>query len=105
MHPQELEPLGSLGSDTSSHSVFLQVAAANKTGITAVLMSSANTSSGVLGRMFSPQSLAIGAAAASLSGLKGDLFRQVLGVTAISLPLMCLLMFLQSTAALGWMDL
>lgn len=93
------------GSDTSSNSLFgaLQVAAAQRTGISEVLLASANTSGGVLGKMLSPQNLAIGAAAVGLSGREGDLFRKVLVVTAVFLPLMCLLIFLQSTAVLGWM--
>lgn len=93
------------GSDTSSNSLFgaLQVAAAQRTGMSEVLLASANTSGGVLGKMLSPQNLAIGAAAVGLSGREGDLFRKVLVVTAVFLPLMCLLVFLQSTAVLGWM--
>ena len=93
------------GSDTSSNSLFgaLQVAAANKTGMSEILLASANTSGGVLGKMVSPQNLAIGAAAVGLSGREGELFRKVLVATAIFLPLMCLLVLLQSTAALGWM--
>lgn len=93
------------GSDTSSNSLFgaLQVAAAHKTGMSDVLLASANTSGGVLGKMLSPQNLAIGAAAVGLSGREGELFRKVLVATAIFLPLMCLLVFLQSTSVLGWM--
>lgn len=93
------------GSDTSSNSLFgaLQVAAAHRTGISEVLLAAANTSGGVLGKMLSPQNLAIGAAAVGLSGREGDLFRKVLVVTAVFLPLMCLLVFLQSTSVLGWM--
>lgn len=93
------------GSDTSSNSLFgaLQVAAAHKTGMSEVLLASANTSGGVLGKMLSPQNLAIGAAAVGLSGREGELFRKVLVATAIFLPLMCLLVYLQSTPVLGWM--
>lgn len=93
------------GSDTSSNSLFgaLQVAAAQKTGMSEVLLASANTSGGVLGKMLSPQNLAIGAAAVGLSGREGELFRKVLVATAIFLPLMCLLVYLQSTPVLGWM--
>lgn len=93
------------GSDTSSNSLFgaLQVAAAHRTGMSDVLLASANTSGGVLGKMLSPQNLAIGAAAVGLSGREGELFRKVLVATVIFLPMMCLLVFLQSTAILGWM--
>lgn len=93
------------GSDTSSNSLFgaLQVAAAHKTGISDVLLASANTSGGVLGKMVSPQNLAVGAAAVGLAGREGELFRKVLGATAILLPAMCLIVWLQSTPVLGWM--
>ena len=49
------------GSDTSSNSLFgaLQVAAAHKSGVNATLLAGANSSGGVLGKMISPQNLAI----------------------------------------------
>ena len=39
-------------------------------------MAAANSSGGVLGKMISPQNLAIGAAAVGLGGREGDLFRR-----------------------------
>jgi len=53
--------------------------------------------------MISPQNLAIGAAAVGLGGQEGDLFRKVLGWSLLLLLLMCILVYLQSTAVLGWM--
>jgi lactate permease len=93
------------GSDTSSNALFgaLQVSAAHGTGISPILLAASNTSGGVLGKMISPQNLAIGAAAVGLAGREGDLFRRVLLVSAIFVPAMCLLVYLQSTAVLGWM--
>jgi lactate permease len=93
------------GSDTSSNSLFglLQVSAAQHTGMSPVLAAAGNTSGGVLGKMLSPQNLAIGASAVGLAGKEGDLLRRVLVATLIFLPLMCLLVYLQSTPALGWM--
>ena len=44
------------------------------------LLAAANSSGGVLGKMISPQNLAIGAAAVGLAGQEGDLFRKVLGL-------------------------
>ncbi len=69
------------GSDTSSNSLFgaLQVTAAQKAGLSPTLMAAANSSGGVLGKMISPQNLAIAAAAVGLEGREGDLFRRVLG--------------------------
>jgi lactate permease len=93
------------GSDTSSNSLFgqLQVAAAHKTGISANLLAAANSSGGVLGKMISPQNLAIGAAAVGLGGREGDLFRRVVGWSLLLLLIMCVLVYLQSTSVLSWM--
>jgi lactate permease len=93
------------GSDTSSNSLFgaLQVTAANQTGLNPVLMAAANSSGGVLGKMVSPQNLAIAAAAVGLSGREGDIFRKVLGWSLGFLAFMCVLVYLQSTPVLSWM--
>lgn len=93
------------GSDTSSNSLFggLQVSAAEKTGLDPVLMASSNATGGVLGKMISPQNLAIGAAAVGLAGREGELFRKVLVATAILLPIVCLLVVLQASPVLSWM--
>jgi lactate permease len=93
------------GSDTSSNSLFgaLQVTAANQTGLNPVLMAAANSSGGVLGKMISPQNLAIAAAAVGLSGREGDVFRKVLGWSLGFLAFMCVLVYLQSTPVLSWM--
>lgn len=68
------------GSDTSSNSLFgaLQIAAAKDAGLSPALMAAANSSGGVLGKMISPQNLAIGAAAVGMAGREGDIFRVVL---------------------------
>lgn len=93
------------GSDTSSNSLFgaLQVSAANGTGMSPVLAAAANTAGGVLGKMISPQNLAIGAAAVGLAGREGELLRRVVAASAVLVPAMCLLVYLQSTPALGWL--
>jgi lactate permease len=93
------------GSDTSSNSLFgqLQVAAAKDAGIDQVLMAAANSSGGVLGKMISPQNLAIGAAAVGMGGREGDLFRRVVGWSLLLLLIMCILVYLQSTSLLSWM--
>lgn len=93
------------GSDTSSNSLFgsLQVVAAQKAGLSTVLMAAANSSGGVLGKMISPQNLAIAAAAVGLSGREGDLFRRVFLWSVVFLAVMCLLVLLQSTGVLSWM--
>ena len=69
------------GSDTSSNALFgaLQVEAAKEAGLDQILLAAANSSGGVLGKMISPQNLAIGAAAVGMAGQEGDLFRKVVG--------------------------
>ena len=66
-------------------------------------LAAANSSGGVLGKMISPQNLAIGAAAVGLGGREGELFRRVLGWSLVLLLLMCVLVYLQSTPVLSWM--
>jgi lactate permease len=93
------------GSDTSSNALFgaLQVKAAQSAGLNEVLMASANSSAGVLGKMISPQNLAIGAAAVGLAGREGELFRKVVGWSLVLLLAMAVLVTLQSTVVLSWM--
>jgi lactate permease len=93
------------GSDTSSNALFgaLQVEAAKEAGLSPVLLASANSSGGVLGKMISPQNLAIGAAAVALAGKEGDIFRRVLFWSVAMTLVMCAIVYLQSTALLDWM--
>jgi len=93
------------GSDTSSNALFgaLQVTAAKDAGVSPTLLAAANSSGGVLGKMISPQNLAIGAAAVGLAGREGDLFRKVLVWSLVLVLVMCGLVYLQSTAVLDWM--
>jgi lactate permease len=93
------------GSDTSSNALFgaLQVTAANDAGLSPTLLAAANSSGGVLGKMISPQNLAIGAAAVGMAGQEGDLFRKVLFWSIALMLLMCAIVYLQSTAVLDWM--
>ncbi|GAB3789725.1 L-lactate permease [Nocardioides ungokensis] len=93
------------GSDTSSNSLFgaLQVQAATKAGLDPVLMAAANSSGGVLGKMVSPQNLAIAAAAVGMSGREGEIFRKVIGWSLLMLALMCVIVALQATPVLDWM--
>jgi lactate permease len=93
------------GSDTSSNSLFgaLQVQAANEAGMNPTLLAAANSSGGVLGKMISPQNLAIGAAAVGLAGQEGELFRRVLRWSLVLLLAMCVIVLLQSIAILSWM--
>jgi lactate permease len=79
------------------------VQAAAKAGLDPVLLAAANSSGGVLGKMVSPQNLAIAAAAVGMSGREGEIFRKVIGWSLALLAVMCLIVWLQSTAVLSWM--
>ena len=87
------------GSDTSSNALFggLQVQTASQAGLDQVLMAGSNSSGGVLGKMISPQNLAIAAAAVGLAGREGDIFRKVIGWSLLLLAVMCVIVVLQST--------
>jgi lactate permease len=93
------------GSDTSSNSLFgvLQVTAAKNAGFDPTLLAAANSSGGVLGKMISPQNLAIGAAAVGLAGQEGDIFRKVIMWSIILVLVMCVIVYLQSTSLFSWM--
>jgi lactate permease len=93
------------GSDTSSNALFgaLQVQTATKAGLDPVLLAAANSSGGVMGKMISPQNLAIAASAVGMAGREGEIFRKVLGWSLILLLFMCVLVTLQSTPVLSWM--
>ena len=66
-------------------------------------MAAANSSGGVLGKMISPQNLAIGAAAVAMGGREGEIFRRVLGWSIVLVLMMCVIVYLQSTGILDWM--
>jgi lactate permease len=93
------------GSDTSANSLFgaLQVAAAHQSHLSPTLLAAANSSGGVMGKMVSPQNLAIGAAAVGLTGKEGDIFRKVIGWSLLLVLIMAVFVFLQSTSVLSWM--
>jgi lactate permease len=93
------------GSDTSANSLFgaLQVTAANQAGLSDVLMAATNSSGGVLGKMVSPQNLAIAAAAVGMNGKEGDIFRRVVVWSLLFLLMMCILSGLQASPVLSWM--
>ena len=93
------------GSDTSANALFgaLQVQTAARAGLDPVLLAAANSSGGVLGKMISPQNLAIAASAVGMAGREGDIFRRVVGWSLVLLLVMCVLVTLQGTPVLSWM--
>jgi lactate permease len=92
------------GSDTSSNALFgaLQVKAAQGAGLNETLMAASNSSGGVLGKMISPQNLAIGAAAVGMAGDEGTLFRKVMGWSLLLIAIMCVIVVVQAFV-LTWM--
>ncbi|MFG1997741.1 L-lactate permease [Spirillospora sp. NPDC048911] len=93
------------GSDTSANSLFgvLQVTAAKETGLDPVLLAAANSTGGVLGKMISPQNLAVAAAAIGMSGSESTIFRRVIGWSLGLTAAFAVFIYLQSTPVLGWM--
>lgn len=93
------------GSDTSSNALFglLQATTAQKAGLDPVLMAATNSSAGVVGKMLSPQNLAVAAAAAGMAGKEGDLFRKLIWWSLGLLVAFTAFVYLQSTPILGWM--
>ena len=68
------------GSDTSSNVLFgnLQKITAKKLGLSEILLASANTTGGVMGKMIDAQSIVVAAAATGEGGNEGKLLRAVL---------------------------
>ena len=92
------------GSDTSSNALFgmLQVTAAEQSGLDPVLVAAANSSGGVMGKMISPQNLAVAAAAVGMVNREGEIFRKVLPWSLGLLAYFTVLVALQA-GALSWM--
>ena len=86
------------GSDTSSNALFckLQATTAETLGVDPVVTVSANASGGVTGKMISPQSIAIGAAAVGLVGKESELFRFTVKHSFIMLFVVSLLTGMQA---------
>ncbi|MFC7861446.1 L-lactate permease [Arthrobacter koreensis] len=93
------------GSDTSANALFarLQETAGAAAGLDPKLLIAANTGGGVMGKLISPQNLAIAAAAVNMSGQESILLRKVFGWSVALLLALCVIVFLQSTPVLGWM--
>ncbi|AIL96728.1 L-lactate permease [Corynebacterium ureicelerivorans] len=86
------------GSDTSANALFanLQVTAAQNLGLNPDLLLAANTTGGVVGKMISPQSLAIAATAVNMEGKESEIFKKVVGWSFGFLIAVCVIVFLQS---------
>jgi lactate permease len=86
------------GSDTSANALFgkLQSATATSIGVDPVVTVAANASGGVVGKMISPQSIAVAAAAGSLVGKESDLFRFTVKHSFIMLIFICFIVLAQA---------
>ena len=92
------------GSDTSSNVLFakLQQVTATTVGMDPVLALAANTGGGVTGKMISPQTIAVAAAAVGLAGKESELLKFAFKYSVILLLALCVITYLQSTV-LTWM--
>lgn len=86
------------GSDTSANALFskLQRETATAIGVDPVVTVAANVSGGVVGKMISPQSIAVAAAAGQLVGKESDLFRFTVKHSFIMLAFISLLVLAQA---------
>jgi lactate permease len=86
------------GSVTSSAALFgkLQQVTAVHLGLNPVLTTSANLFGGVMGKLISPQSIAVACAAVGLVGRETDIFRKTLKYSMILLVIVIALVLLQA---------
>ncbi len=86
------------GSDTSANALFgkLQSSTATSIGVDPVVTVAANVSGGVVGKMISPQSIAVAAAAGGLVGRESELFRFTVRHSFILLAIICCLVMAQA---------
>ena len=86
------------GSDTSANALFgkLQASTASSIGVDPVITVAANVSGGVVGKMISPQSIAVAAAAGNLVGKESELFRFTVKHSFIMLFFVCLIVIAQA---------
>lgn len=86
------------GSDTASTALFakLQYVTANSIGVAPVVTVAANCSGGVVGKMISPQSIAVAAAAGNLVGRESELFRFTLKHSFFILLFICAFVMAQA---------
>jgi lactate permease len=86
------------GSDTSANALFgkLQSATASSIGVDPVVTVAANASGGVVGKMISPQSIAVAAAAGELVGKESELFRFTAKHSFFMLLFICVIVVTQA---------
>jgi lactate permease len=92
------------GTDAGSNALFgsLQVITANQLGLNPVLMASANSAGGVMGKMIDAQSIIVACAATGQEGREGDLFRAVLKHSILLALLVGLIVLVFAYVLPGW---
>lgn len=97
------------GSDTSANALFgkLQTTAFEAVHSLPILGMGANLAGGGVGKMISPQSIAIASAATGLEGREGELYRFSLRHSFVLLMIMCIWLYLLHTGAVngGFFDI
>ena len=91
------------GTDAGSNALFgsLQVITANQLGLSPVLMASANSAGGVMGKMIDAQSIIVACAATGQQNREGDLFRAVLKHSIVLAVLVGLIVLVYAYVAPG----
>ncbi len=86
------------GSDTASNALFagLQKSTAEQIGVNPILMVASNSSGGVVGKMISPQSIAVATAATGMVGEEGSIFRFALKHSVSMVLVISLITLLQA---------
>ncbi len=86
------------GSDTASNVLFgsLQTITAQQIGVSPVLMASANTVGGVMGKMIDAQSIVVASTAANTFGHESAILRRVFWHSLVLASLVGVLVFLQA---------
>ena len=99
------------GSDTSSNALFGGMQAVASKGVWVdsiqhqILTVTSNSTGGVMGKMVSPQTLSVAAAAAGMMNQEGEIFRKVVGPSLVLFAVFAVLVLLQSTVLIGMVPL
>jgi lactate permease len=86
------------GSDTASNLLFgnLQVAVGRQIGVSPILLAATNSSGAVLGKMISPQNIAVGVTTVGLIGQEGEILRRTFWHSVLLPLLLSALAFAQA---------
>ncbi|HVQ30954.1 MAG TPA: L-lactate permease, partial [Vicinamibacteria bacterium] len=84
------------GTDAGSNALFgnLQKVTAEQLGLSPVLMASANSAGGVMGKMIDAQSIVVASTSTGLEGREAEIFKSVLGHSIVLAALVGLLVML-----------